>query len=101
MIPENALTVVHVLLLLGVFGFIVSYRPDEQTRYRPAVSLFASTLAGASLAMVAQTVTQWGQSCQATQVGPVLFTACVFVAVAYTRGNVAKLLPRLPWSMRQ
>lgn len=100
MTPNDILTAAHVLLLLGVFGFIVSYRPDEQTRYRPAVSLFAATLAGTSLAIVAQTVTQWGQSCQNAQGWPVLFTACVFVAVAYTRGNVAKLLPRLPWSTR-
>lgn len=100
MTSNSLLAAVHVVLLLGIFGFIVSYRPDEQTRYRPAVSLFAASLAGSALALVIQIATQMNASCQPPQVWPVLFTACVFVAVASTRGNVAKLLPRIPWSTR-
>lgn len=100
MTPDSLLTAVHVGLLLGVFGFIVSYCPDEQTRYRPFVSIFASSLAGVSLALAAQIITQWGNACQSAQIWSVLFTGCVFVAVARARGNVAKLLPRVPWSTR-
>ena len=98
MTPDNLLTIVHVMLLLGIFGFVASYRPDDQTRYRPVVSIFAAALAGASLAMVAQIVTQWDDACKASQPWQTLFSACVFFAVAHTRGNVAKLLPRLKWT---
>lgn len=97
---ESLLTLTHVLLLLGIFGLIASYKPDDQARYRPAVSLFAASLAGISLAMVAQIVTSWDDSCRAPQPIWTLFTAFVFVAVAHTKGNVAKLFPRIKWSHR-
>lgn len=98
MTTESMITLTHVALLLGIFGFVASYKPDDETRYRPVVSLFAAGLAGSSLAMAAQIVTQWGEACQAPQPWHALFTACIFVAVAYTRGNVAKLFPRIKWS---
>lgn len=98
MTTESLITIVHVALLLGIVGFVASYKPDDGTRYRPVVSLFAAGLAGSSLAMAAQIVTQFSESCQAPQPWHALFTACIFVAVAYTRGNVAKLFPRIKWS---
>lgn len=95
---ESLLTFTHVILLLGIFGLVASYKPDDQTRYRPAVSIFAASLAGASLALVAHIVTAWGDSCKSPQPIWTLFTALVFISVAYTRGNVAKLFPRIKWS---
>lgn len=92
---------IHVLLLLGIVGFVVSYSPDEHTRYRPAISLFAASLAGISLAMVAQIITRWDDACQQPQPIWTIFTACVFFAVAQTRGNVARLFPRIKWSHDQ
>jgi len=101
MTAESLITLAHLAMLLGIVGFVASYKPDDGTRYRPVVSLFAAGLAGSSLAMAAQIVTQWGESCQAPQPWHALFTACIFVAVACTRGNVAKLFPRLKWSSHQ
>lgn len=98
MIPDSVIATIHLVLLLGIFGLVASYRPDEETRYRPAISLFAAGLAGSSLALATQIATQWGESCQAPQLWQVIFTAFVFVAVARTRGNVAKLFPRLKWT---
>jgi peptidoglycan/LPS O-acetylase OafA/YrhL len=98
---DSFLTVTHAVLLLGIFGFVASYKPDCETRYRPAISIFAATLAGICLALVAQIVTNWEQSCSAPQPLWTLFTALVFVAVAYTRGNVAKLFPRVKWGHHQ
>lgn len=98
---ESFINFIHVMLLLGIFGFISSYTPDKKTRYRPTVSIFAAFLAGISLAMVAQIVTRWDESCQEPQPLLTLFTACVFVAVAHTKGNVAKLFPRIKWSHHQ
>lgn len=98
---ESFINFFHVMLLLGIFGFIASYAPDDETRYRPAVSIFAASLAGISLAMVAQIVTRWDDACQSPQPLWTLFTACVFIAVAQTKGNVAKLFPRIKWSHHQ
>lgn len=94
------LSLANVLLLLGIVGIVGAYRPDEQTRKRRLVSIGAAVFAGTCLASAMYTVTQWGLSCQAPNPWQTLFTGCVFVAVAYTRGNVAKLLPRLKWTNR-
>lgn len=98
---ESFINFIHVMLLLGIFGFVVSYIPDGSTRYRPTVSIFAAFLAGISLAMAAQIVTRWDDACQSPQPLWALLTACVFVAVAHTKGNVAKLFPRIKWSHHQ
>jgi len=95
---DNVLTFTQVVLLLGIVGFVASYEPDKQTRYRPLLSLGAALFAGGCLAAAIYTVVTLGTSCQPASPPWVLFTACVFVAVARTGGNVAKLFPRLKWT---
>lgn len=95
---DSALTFTQVSMLLGIVGFVASYQPDEQTRYRAAVSIGAAVFAGTCLAVAIWTVANLGSTCRPASPPWVIFTACVFVAVAYTRGNVAKLLPRLKWT---
>lgn len=101
MTPNELLTLAHVAVLLGIVGFVASYQPDGETRYRPAVSLFATCLAGTALASAVQVGFEWHSTCRPPQIWQTLFSACVFFAVARTRGNVAKLFPRLKWSHHQ
>jgi hypothetical protein len=98
---DDVLNLTQVMLLLGIVGFVASYQPDENTRYRPALSLGASAFAGLCLANAIWTATNMGTSCQPSNPFWTLFIACVFVAVARTGGNVARLLPRLKWTHHQ
>lgn len=95
---DNALTFAQVAMLLGIVGFVASYQPDEKTRYRAPVSIGAAAFAGTCLAIAIWTVTNLNVSCRPADPMQVAFTACVFVAVARTGGNVARLLPRLKWN---
>jgi cytochrome bd-type quinol oxidase subunit 2 len=95
---DDVLTFAQVVLLLGIVGVIASYQPDKQTRYRASVSIGAAAFAGICLALVVWTMATLNTSCQPASPAWTLFTACVFVAVARTGGNVAKLLPRLKWT---
>lgn len=95
---DNALTLTQVALLLGIVGFVASYQPDEKTRYRPLLSIGASIFAGLCLANAFWTAVNLSASCQPANPLWTLFVGCVFVAVARTGGNVAKLLPRLKWT---
>lgn len=97
---DDVLTFAQVALLLGIVGFVASYQPDEKTRYRAPVSLGAAAFAGTCLAIAIWTITNLNTACQPANPLWVVFTACVFVAVARTGGNVARLLPRLKWTHR-
>lgn len=98
MILNTLLTAMHALMLAVIFIIVFSYQPDVETRYRAGVSLLATMLAGGSLASLVHIVTQWGESCPQSPPGQVLLTLVVLIAVVRTRGNVAKLLPRLKWN---
>jgi hypothetical protein len=91
---ESFINSAHLILLLGIFGIIASYKPSEGTRYRPVISLLAASLAGMSLAMATHIVTRWDEACQSPQPLWATLSAVAFVAVACVRGNVAKLIPR-------
>lgn len=94
-----------VLLFLRLFlhagaGFIVAtYRPDQMTRHRSGVSIIAACFAGTCFALSAWILTNWGKECQGPQVWLTMLAAFVFAAVAFTGGNIAKLLPRLKWDV--
>lgn len=97
---NSLLTFVYVLLLIGTGGIVASYCPDENTRYRARVSIGAAAFAGSCFAIAAWTATNWSSACEGLtpRVLHTIFAACIFVSVARTRGNVAKLLPRLKWN---
>ena len=88
----------HVVLLLGSGVVVASYRPDEQTRYRAVVSIGAAAFAGSCFAWAMWSITQGPAAGNAPQPWQTIFSGCIFIAVACTRGNVAKLLPRLKWT---
>lgn len=72
---------------------------DPSARYRPFVSLFAVVLAGSSLALAVQILTNWpAVRAQGPHIWATIYAATVFGAVAYTGGNLARLLPRIKWS---
>lgn len=94
-----ALVIARSLMLLAIAVTLCSYR-DPAARYRPAVSIIATATAGSSMA--------WGffsilmlphQSAPKplTEALPTIFVMCTLIPVVFSRGNVAKLLPRVKW----
>lgn len=97
---EAVILGLRALLHVAAFLIVASFY-DPSARYRPGVSLFAVTLAGSNLALAMQILTSWALLLQTgAQVWSTLYAAVVLIAVAYTRGNVAKLLPRVKWGHR-
>lgn len=92
------LEALHVLFLLGSGWVVAAYRPDGQTRYRAVVSIGAAAFAGSCFAWAMWSITQGPAACNAPQPWQAIFSGCIFIAVACTRGNVARLLPRLKWT---
>lgn len=89
-------------LHFATFCLLFSYR-DPDAQRRPMVSLLAISLAAPSIAMCLHILGNWGgraltpaQLVEHTLIA--ILSAAVFVAVALSRGNVAKLLPRRIWS---
>lgn len=82
------------------FLVLVSFR-DQSATHRPGVSWFAVGLMASNLALAWQILTTWPALLAAGAQWPLtVFCVCVCAAVIYTRGNVARLLPRIPWSHR-
>lgn len=90
-------------MLLAISLTLGAYH-DPSARKRWVVSLLAVCAAGGSLgwAVLSALMLLHGRHDPDPwiEVWPALFVLCVLIPVLYTRGNVAKLLPRLRWSDR-
>lgn len=94
---DALLLAIRALAHLVTFGIVASFC-DPSARYRPGVSILAFCVAGGSLAAVFQIVTRWAELMQSGPQAPQTILALAFlVPVALTRGNLAKLLPRIKW----
>lgn len=94
---DALLLIVRALAHLATFGIVFSYF-DPSARYRIGVSLLAFCVAGGSLAATVQIVTRWPDMLQSGPQAPQTILALAFlVPIALTRGNLAKLLPRIKW----
>lgn len=97
------LLLVRCAMLLLITVTLGSYH-DPNARQRWGVSLIAVCAAGASLswALFSVLVAIREPSCTPAtdEVWPTLFVFGVLIPILYTRGNVAKLLPRVKWSAR-
>lgn len=94
---DAVLLVLRALAHLITFAIVASFH-DPEARWRPGVSLLAVLLAGSSAALAAQILTNWAQVIQSgPQLFHTLFAYAVLALIAWTRGNLAKLLPRMKW----
>lgn len=98
-----ALLIARCLMLLAITITLGIYH-DPTARRRWAVSIGAACGAGAALAWALfsalQVVHDEIQPSPWHEIWPTLFVLCALVPVLYTRGNVAKLLPRVKWLYR-
>lgn len=103
-----ALLVLRCLMLIVITVTLGVYH-DPAARRRPCVSLFATFSAGSSLAWAVYSALMalhhdsrgsGFYSAGIDEIWPTLFVLCVMIPILYTKGNVAKLLPRLPWTWR-
>lgn len=98
-----ALLLARCLMLVIIAVTIGSYR-DPSARKRWAVSLMAVCAAGSSMAWAMFSLLmvfhRGGRPDALGELLPTLFVLCAMVPVLYTRGNVAKLLPRVKWLYR-
>lgn len=94
---DALLLAIRALAHLVTFGIVFSYF-DPTARYRIGVSLLAFCVAGGSLAAAVQVATRWPEMMQTGPQAPLtILTIAFLVPVALTRGNLAKLLPRIKW----
>lgn len=98
-----ALLLVRCLMLMTITITLGSYH-DPSARKRWLVSIMAVCAAGSSFgwALYSFLMAASQQSCISVmdEFWPTLFVMCALIPVLYTRGNLAKLLPRIPWSVR-
>lgn len=97
-----ALVIVRCLMLLAIALTLGSYR-DTSARYRPVASILATLAAGSSLGWAVHSglmLYHYPHQGMQAELWPALFVLFVLVPVLYSRGNVAKLLPRIKWLYR-
>jgi hypothetical protein len=98
-----ALLIVRCLMLLLITITLGGYY-DPTARRRWLVSLLAFCIAGTSLgwSFFSMLMVLQGQARPEAlaELWPTLFVLCATIPVLYTRGNVAKLLPRVQWLHR-
>lgn len=90
----DVLLCLQVVAHLLTFGAVALWYSDPTARYRPGVSILATLIAGSSLASAVFAVMA-GRGAGAFET-VLLVALCLLVLCA--RGNVARLLPRQPWS---
>jgi hypothetical protein len=97
------LLIARCLMLLLITIILGSYY-DPKARHRWLVSLFAFCIAGISLgwSVFSMLMVLQGQAKPEplAEIWPTIFVFCATIPVLYTRGNVAKLLPRVQWLHR-
>lgn len=94
-----ALVVIRCLMLLVIAITLCSYR-DPTARHRPVVSIMATMAAGSSLGWAVHSALMLQHQALAdarAEFWPTLFVLCALIPIIYSRGNVAKLLPRVKW----
>lgn len=88
-------------LMLVVITITLGVYHDPSARHRWAVSIMATCAAGSSLGWCIFSALSVLQGLKRPEVmgeiWPTLFVLCFMIPVLYTRGNVAKLLPRVKW----
>lgn len=97
-----ALVLVRCLMLLAIAVTLGSYR-DPSARYRPVASVLATLSAGSSLSWAVHSgLMLYHHPPQGfyTELWPAIFVLCALIPILYSRGNVAKLLPRVKWLYR-
>lgn len=97
------LLVARCLMLLAITVTLGVYY-DPNARKRWAVSMMATCAAGSSLSWAVYSLLNF-MHCRAeldtmAELWPTLFVLCALIPVLYSRGNVAKLLPRVKWLYR-
>lgn len=98
-----ALLIVRCLMLVAITITLGVYY-DPTARRRWAVSIMATLAAGSSLGWsvfsVLMVIHQDARPDVLSELWPTLFVFCALIPVLRTRGNVAKLLPRVKWIYR-
>lgn len=91
------LTWVRVLAHLVTFIMVgLYYRPAPEARHRYGVSLLASIIAGSSLALAVLSL--FVTRAAGYQIFDTSFAIAVAVIAVMAGGDVARLLPRQPWT---
>lgn len=97
------LLIVRCLMLLAITITLGVYY-DPTARRRWVISIMATFAAGSSLGWsvfsVLMVIHEDKQPSALEELWPTLFVFCALIPVLYTRGNVAKLLPRVKWIYR-
>lgn len=97
------LLIARCLMLLLITIILGSYY-DPAARHRWLISLFAFCIAGVSLgwSVFSMLMVLQGQAKPEplAELWPTLFVICATIPVLYSRGNLAKLLPRIKWIYR-
>lgn len=95
-----ALLIARCLMLLLITITLGVYH-DPGARRRWLVSIMATFAAGSSLSWsvfsILMVLHQQARPDAWSEFWPTLFVLCALIPVLYTRGNVAKLLPRVKW----
>ena len=94
-----AMVVIRCVMLIAIALRLATYH-DPSARHRACVSFMATLAAGASLGWAVHSVLMLlhsGTPDPRTEFWPMLFVLCALIPVLYSRGNVAKLLPRVKW----
>lgn len=98
-----ALLIVRCLMLLAITITLGVYY-DPSARRRWVVSIMATFAAGSSLGWsvfsILTALHHGSRPDVLSELWPTLFVFCAMIPVLYTRGNVAKLLPRVKWLYR-
>jgi NO-binding membrane sensor protein with MHYT domain len=95
----TALVVFRSLALLVIAFTLCKYR-DPTARHRPVISLIAVLAAGSSLGWAVHSLVMLPQHLghnPRVEFWPTLFVLWTLGPVIYSRGNIAKLMPRTKW----
>lgn len=94
---EEVMLACRIFFLFGTGAICASWKPGENTTFRPLISLSAALFTGSCLGGGMWLCTTWPDSAGSGQFFHALYSGIIFVWVACARGNVAKMLPRLKW----
>ena len=94
---ESLFAAIRLVMHFATFLILARFRAGPDTRYRPGVSLAAVAIAGSSLALVVQILTNWHAANipGTTQAFATVYASAVLAAVVYSKGNVARLIDPL------